>query len=114
MGIDNFRQAHAMHQHIAGLLERLPAALQDDPAVRFLRRQACAAEMDVVNLIYRPVVPQGANKDFEFSRATMQGRWEQGREDARISVAAAPWQAPWDGSEGIRSFDVLRAHRARG
>ncbi len=113
MGIESFRHAHAMHQQIAELLERLPETLRDDPAVRYLRRQACRAEMDVVNLIYRPAVPQGANKDFEFSRATMQGRWEQGREDARVSAAAAPWQAPWDGCEGIRSFDVLRAHRAR-
>ena len=113
MGIENFRQAHAMHQQIAELLERLPEALLDDAAVRFLRRYASAAEMDVVNLIYRPALPQGANKDFEFSRATMQARWEQGRADASTSAAAAPWRAPWGGCEGIRSFDVLRRQPTR-
>jgi NTE family protein len=113
MGIENFRQAHVMHQHLESLLRRLPAELRDDPAARFLRRHACRAEMDVVNLIYRPAVPQGANKDFEFSRATMQVRWEQGRVDAAASAAAAPWRAPYDGAEGIRSFDVLRRQACR-
>ena len=111
MGIDSFRYAHSVRQRIASLLERLPAELHDDPAAKFLRRHACPSEMDVVNLIYRPEVPQGAAKDFEFSRATMDARWQQGHADAATSVAAAPWQAPTDGHEGIRSFDVLRGRQ---
>jgi hypothetical protein len=39
--------------------------------------------MDIAQLIYRPMEPQGALKDFQFSRATMEMRWQQGFSDAR-------------------------------
>jgi hypothetical protein len=50
--------------------------------------------MDIVQLIYRPIEPQGALKDFEFSRSTMVARWQQGilrcsQHLARLAVARA-------------------------
>jgi NTE family protein len=113
MGVDHSRETQSVRQYLADLLDRLPEELRHDPAAQFLRRHACPVEMDVVNLIYRPSVPQGANKDFEFSRATMLARWEQGRADADASVAAAPWEAPGGGRDGVRSFDVLRGRRGK-
>jgi hypothetical protein len=50
--------------------------------------------MDVVQLIYRPDEPQGSLKDFEFSRLTMELRWQQGFADARTTLQASPWLAP--------------------
>jgi Patatin phospholipase len=41
-------------------------------------------EMDIVQLIYRPMEPLGAFKDFEFSRSTMTARWKQGLSDVPI------------------------------
>ncbi|OJY67420.1 MAG: patatin [Rhodospirillales bacterium 70-18] len=107
MGVDHFRQAHAVRRHVGRLLDRLPPELRADPVVRFLERQACQVQMDVVNLIYRPTEPQGATKDFEFSRPTMLARWDQGRSDAAASLAAAPWREAVPPQEGARSFDVL-------
>lgn len=116
MGIDTFRGAHNMRRHIHQLLDRLPEALQNDPVAKFLRRHACPVQMDVVNLIYRPDVPQGAAKDFEFSRATMLARWAEGGANVGASLAASPWNFPAGGHEGVRSFDVLdpRARPAGG
>jgi hypothetical protein len=34
------------------------------------RRRIAAHRMDIVQLIYRPHAPQGACKDYEFSRVT--------------------------------------------
>jgi NTE family protein len=110
MGIDTFRYTHAMRLHIHHLLERLPAELHDDPAAKYLREHACPIQMDVVNLIYRPDEPQGASKDFEFSRATMLARWEQGGADMRASLAVSPWLSKAGRHEGLRSFDVLGPH----
>jgi NTE family protein len=45
---------------------------------------------DVVQLIYRPNAPQGALKDFQFSRSTMGARWQQGLTDARTTLQASP------------------------
>jgi len=63
--------------------------------------------MDIVQLIYRPLEPLGALKDYEFSRATMNARWEQGISDARATIRAAPWLAPTPKEVGVRVFDVM-------
>jgi NTE family protein len=63
--------------------------------------------VDLAQLIYRPNEPQGAAKDFEFSRATMLARWEAGLNDARETLAASPWLAPMTRDVGVRVFDVM-------
>jgi NTE family protein len=63
--------------------------------------------MDIVQLIYRPIEPQGAIKDFEFSRSTMEARWQQGLSDARRTLGASPWLAPMPRELGVRVFDVM-------
>jgi len=70
-------------------------------------------EMDIVQLIYRPMSPLGASKDYEFGRKTMENRWKQGRDDAIATLAAAPWLAPKPQAVGVRVFDVLHDILAR-
>ena len=62
--------------------------------------------MDIVELIYRPHAAQGQSKDYEFSRATMERRWKQGLDDARTTLASAPWLAPAPPDVAVRTFDV--------
>jgi NTE family protein len=69
--------------------------------------------MDIVQLIYRPKEPQGASKDFEFSRATMRARWAQGRADAETTLAASPWLEPMPPEVGARTFDVIHDQLVR-
>ena len=65
-------------------------------------------EMDIVRLIYRPVEPQGASKTYDFSRSSIEKRWQQGAFDARTVLHASPWLAPAPKEWGVRVFDVLR------
>ena len=51
--------------------------------------------------------PQGALKDFEFSRATMEARWQQGFSDAQTTLNASPWLAAMPKELGVRVFDVI-------
>jgi NTE family protein len=62
--------------------------------------------MDIVQLAYRPTEPQGASKDYEFDRASMERRWQQGTTDARTVLHASPWLAPMPKELGVRVFDV--------
>jgi hypothetical protein len=62
--------------------------------------------MDIVELIYRPEAAQGQSKDYEFSHATMEHRWNQGLADARTTLARAPWLAPAPADVAVRTFDV--------
>ena len=63
--------------------------------------------MDIVQLIYRPMEPLGAFKDFEFSRSTMAARWKQGLSDVLVALQASPWLAPMPEELGVRVFDVM-------
>ena len=60
--------------------------------------------MDIVQLIYRPMEPLGALKDFEFNRSTMAARWKQGLSDVLIALQASPWLAPMPKELGVRVF----------
>ncbi len=106
-GTNDAGERQNRRRQVRVFLDRLPEHLRDDPVARQLRDFACGALVDVVHLIYRPDVPQGALKDFQFDRGTMQRRWAQGLSDARVSLAAAPWLAPVGEDVGFRTFDAF-------
>src|SRR5262249_35436739 len=107
MGVETFRYAHNLRRNISKLLEKLPSSLKGEPEVEFLRRAACQTTMDIVELIYRPVAIQGPSKDYEFLRATMLRRWNQGLSDARTSLESAPWLEPAPPEVAVRTFDIV-------
>jgi NTE family protein len=106
MGVETFRYAHNLRRNISTLLAKLPDSLKNEPEVAFLQRAACQTTMDIVELIYRAESAQGQTKDYEFSRATMERRWKQGLNDARMALASAPWLMPASPDVAVRTFDV--------
>jgi NTE family protein len=101
------RERHDVRRAINELHKVLPPELANTEQARRLYEHGCVTQMDIVQLIYRPMNPQGAFKDFEFSRPTMQARWEQGLADARTTLRASPWLAPMPTELGVRVFDVV-------
>ena len=106
-GTNALHMRHDLRHNINTLYEKLPPELRDTPEAKFLYNFGCVTTMDIVQLIYRPHDSQGMSKDFEFSRATMKCRWDQGAKDARITLAASPWLAPPPPEAGARVFDVM-------
>jgi NTE family protein len=102
-----FQAMHDLRAQAHQLWEKLPDSVKAMPEAQFLDSLCCVTEMDIVELIYRPFEPQGSTKDFEFSRITMNARWEQGRKDAEATLAASPWLQPTTTRTGVRMFDVL-------
>ena len=102
-----FRYKHEVRHAINELFDILPPELQATEQAQRLYEHGCVTVMDIVQLIYRPHVPQGMSKDYEFSRSTMQSRWDQGRSDMATTLMAAPWLAPKDKQVGVRVFDVM-------
>jgi len=107
MGVETFRYAHNLRRNISLLLAKLPDALKGEPEVEFLKLAACQTTMDIVELIYRPQTTQGPAKDYEFSRATMERRWQHGLDDARATLASSPWLEPAPAEIAVRTFDVV-------
>jgi NTE family protein len=104
---ENFRHKHEVRHAINELIDILPPELRNTEQAKRLYEFGCVTEMDIVQLIYRPHEPQGACKDYEFSRVTMNTRWAQGLADACTTLLAAPWLAPIPRDVGVRIFDVL-------
>jgi NTE family protein len=102
-----FQRRHDVRHAINELEKLLPPEIRATEQAKRLHAHGCVTEMDIVQLIYRPYAPQGAGKDYEFSRGTMTARWEQGRSDATTTLQAAPWLAPNVAEVGVRVFDVL-------
>jgi NTE family protein len=104
---DAFQRRHQVRHAINELEKLLPPAILESPQAQRLHAFGCVTEMDIVQLIYRPFAPQGFAKDFEFSRDTMERRWQQGCSDAVTTLRAAPWLAPKSTEDGVRVFDVM-------
>jgi NTE family protein len=104
---DAFQQKHDVRHAINELEKLLPAEILETEQGKRLHAFGCVTEMDIVQLIYRPFAPQGAAKDYEFSRSTMNARWQQGLTDAAATLQAAPWLAPKVNEDGVRVFDVM-------
>ena len=104
---DTLRERHNVRHTINELYKLLPPEIANAPQARRLYEHGCMTEMDIALLIYRPMALQGASKDFEFSRATMEARWQAGLSDARTTLLASPWLAPTPKDLGVRVFDVM-------
>jgi len=104
---DTLREKHDVRHAINELHKLLPLELANTAQARRLYEHGCVTVMDIVQLIYRPLEPQGALKDFEFSRSTMEARWQQGLADAHRTLQASPWLAPMPSEIGVRVFDVM-------
>ena len=96
-----------MRHAINELHKLLPPDLANTEQAKRLYEHGCVTEMDIVQLIYRPIGPQGASKDYEFSRSSMELRWQQGISDARTALHASPWLAPTPKELGVRVFDMM-------
>jgi NTE family protein len=104
---DALQQKHDVRHAINELEKLLPPEIAKTVQAKRLKAIGCVTEMDIVQLIYRPLEPQGMSKDTEFSRGAMNTRWEQGAADASVTLCAAPWLAPKPSEVGVRVFDVV-------
>jgi NTE family protein len=101
-----FQDKHNVRHAINELYKLLtPELLRTEQAKR-LYELGCVTEMDIVQLVYRPAEPQGASKDYEFSRLSMERRWSRGVADAQAVLLASPWLAPIPKELGVRLFDI--------
>jgi NTE family protein len=102
-----FRDRHDVRRAINELHKLLPPEILKTEQAKRLYELGCVTEMDIVQLVYRPAEPQGASKDYEFSRRSMEKRWQQGISDARNALQASPWLAPMPKELGVRVFDLI-------
>jgi NTE family protein len=100
------RDRHDVRHAINELHKLLPPDLANTEQAKRLYELGCVTQMDIVQLIYRPTMPQGSSKDYEFSHFSMEQRWQQGLFDARKALRASPWLLPMPKELGVRVFGL--------
>jgi NTE family protein len=107
------RELQRLRGSLNRLLRKMPATLRDDPDVKALEKMCHCTHIDIMHLINRRGGYSSSSKDYEFSRATMQWRWNAGLEDVRRSLAHPEWLTRSQLAEGIQVYDLARG-RGRG
>jgi NTE family protein len=102
-----FRDKHDVRHAINELHKLLPPDLASTAQAKRLYEHGCVTEMDIVQLVYRQAEPQGASKDYQFSRSSMERLWREGTSAAQTVLHASPRLAPKPQELGVRVFDVL-------
>ena len=95
-----------MRAALGRLLCRLPDVLKDDPDVQKLAPLCDEREFTIARIINRRTTKSGNNKDYEFSRATVNEAWAAGLEDVRHSKAKIEWMQPMDLGPGVCVYDL--------
>jgi NTE family protein len=99
-----FRYRHDVRHAINELHKLLPPELAKTEEAKRLYEHGCVTEMDIVQLVCRPLTPLGSSKDYQFGRSAINARWQQGLSDARAILNASPWLAPMPRELGVRVF----------
>jgi len=106
LNTETFRQLGEMRAALGRLLCKLPDGLKDDPDAQKLAPLCDDREFTIARLINRRTTKSGNNKDYEFSRATVNEAWAAGLEDVRRSKANIEWIQPMDLGPGVRVYDL--------
>jgi len=102
---DQLVKAQMLRKAVCNLLKHVPDKLRKDPEVRMIEQEADEKVWNIVHLIYRAKKYEGAAKDYEFSRRTMEEHWQSGYGDALRALRHPEVLDRPDNLEGVRTFD---------
>ena len=106
---DRFRQLDDLAFAARALRDRLPPAFRDDPDLQRLCDAGPGRPVTLVHLIHRRMAFEGAGKDFEFSRRSMQSHWAAGRADVDATLAMPGWATRQPAPHGLAVYDLGEA-----
>jgi NTE family protein len=106
MGTDQFRNIQALRRATARLLAQMPEELRRTPEAQILAAEADDKVYNIIQMIYRSRVYEGASKDYEFSRRTMEEHWAAGYRDMTRTLAYPEVLERPRSPDGVFTFDL--------
>ncbi len=103
---DRFRQLHEIRAAAVRLAAKLPESLANDPDLAVLLKSGPGCPVTLVHLIHRKESFEGASKDYEFSRLSMEQHWAAGQGDVKKTFAHNAWRNRTIDWDGLRIFDL--------
>ncbi|MBC7573577.1 MAG: patatin-like phospholipase family protein [Herminiimonas sp.] len=89
--IENYLRLHRLQTMIRALYDELPANLKGSAGRQALQEVGCSTTIHVVRIPYAGQDWHMAAKDINFSRGSIEWRWEQGYKDASRAIRQAGW-----------------------
>ena len=106
MNTDKNRQIHNARKAVIDLISKLPADLQHDPSVEYLRKVAKENTVTVVHLIYKTKNYETNSKDYDFSHVGMVEHWNAGVRDVHSSMRHKEWLERPQSGETMVTYDL--------
>jgi NTE family protein len=106
LNTDQFRKVQALRRATAKLLKELPEELRHTPEAQLLAPVADDKVYNIIQMIYRARVYEGASKDYEFSRRTMEEHWDSGYRDMTRTLAYPEVLQRPQSPDGVFTFDL--------
>ncbi len=103
---DQFKKQQLLRRAVAKLLAGIPPELQQTPEAELLAKEADGKVYNLIQLIYHTQNYEGASKDYEFSRRTMQEHWSAGYHDAVRTLRHPEVLMRPQGLDGVFTFDL--------
>jgi len=106
LNTDLNREIEKLRAAARRLVAKLPAELQSDPDAVLLAAQKDPGAITVLQLINRAEPWESQSKDYEFSRATVDGHWAAGKADVEKSLADPRWNQRRPLKSGMVTLDL--------
>jgi NTE family protein len=94
-------QIHRMRHVIRELVNMLPEDRKNSSEAQELASWGCGTKMHLVEINAEPIDGETNARDFDFSQAAIEARWQAGYADARRVIARRPWDDPIDPKVGV-------------
>ncbi len=108
MNTDLMCRLHNLSRAVARLGPKVADSLKDDPDWRILNDAAHEDSTTIVHLIHRRAVGEGASKDYEFSRHTMERNWGDGKLDVEKTFRHPDWLNRKRSPGGVVTLDLTK------
>lgn len=105
---DGFKQAQRLRRAACNLLQQIPPALRQSADAELLASEADEKVYNIIHLIYRSKSYEANNKDYEFSRRTMEEHWRDGYNDACRTLRHPEVLMRPIEEDGVFTFDLAR------
>ena len=103
---DMMRRLHNTNQAARRLFAKLPPELRDDPDAKALLVGHAVPSVAIVHLIYKQPAYEDQNKDFEFSRSSMEDHWDAGVKDVLETCTNSEWTGRDHSHKRVQVFDL--------
>ncbi|MES2535461.1 MAG: patatin-like phospholipase family protein [Pseudomonadota bacterium] len=107
--INAYQRMHRLRRIVQALHDRLPAELRDAEELQEISKMGSDTTIHIIRLAYAGRDWQMASKDINFSRGSIQWRWEMGYLDAMHAVEHTDWLSFAPDDAGVVVHDLRPA-----